>query len=106
MELEQHAKLEWYWAQLAYEVFRANTQIDFVSRNSARVKDFLMEFKVETALTSEEDKAKRAREQMMNAKLFFSCLTGVGMEPLANGQSEVSKQNEKPEGDGRPAPEV
>lgn len=37
---------------------------------------------------SAEDKAKRQRERMMNAKFFFSCMTGVGMESLSNANKE------------------
>jgi hypothetical protein len=72
-------------AQIALEAYRANTQIDVSKRNEAKVKDFLMEFKLEKEDT---DKEKRKREMMMNAKFYFSCLTGVGMEALSNGSSE------------------
>jgi hypothetical protein len=70
-------------------VFRANTQIDFGVRNSKSVKDFLMTFELQNFVEgSAEDKAKRQRERMMNAKFFFSCMTGVGMESLSNANKE------------------
>lgn len=71
---------------MACEVYRANTQIDVNARNLIKVKDFLMEFTLER----EDEARKKAREktQMMNAKMFFSCLTGVGMEALADGEQE------------------
>jgi hypothetical protein len=77
-------------AQIALEVYRANTQIDVTARNNATLKDFLKDFYIESEdkKTSTAEKEKRKREQMMNTKLFFCCLTGVGMEALTDGKSK------------------
>jgi hypothetical protein len=106
-EREQYKKEEWYWAQIAFEVHRSNVQIDQNIRNAATLEQFLLNFEVKEEITNEESKAKRSREAMMNAKLFFSCLTGASTEALFDGAMvQDTKQGEELTGADQGPPKV